>query len=107
MNLSEKLKQWRDLQEQADALAEEIKAEVLELKQTIKGDGVVATYGKGRGSYDYESLAMRLEPDDEIVERYSTTKVNWRKVVDELQPPDDLKEKFYTPGKPYVSLKIK
>jgi len=105
--LKEKLERWRDLQRQADALAEEIKAEVMQLQQTIKADGVVATYGKGRGSYDYEALAMRLEPDSGIIQRYTITRVDWRKVVDELEPPEDLKMKFYKSGKPYVSLRLK
>ena len=107
MTLKQKMEQWRDLQTQADALAEEIKAEVFELRQTIKADGVVATYSKGRGSYDYEALAMSLEPDDYIVERYTVKRVDWRKVVEDIGATDDLKAKFYTPGKPYVSLKLK
>ena len=88
-------------------MAEEIKAEALELQQTIKADGVVATYSKGRGYYDYEALASHLEPDYEIIQQFTITRVDWRKVVDALEPLDDLKAKFYKPGKPYVSLKLK
>lgn len=107
MTLKEKLERWRDLQRQADALAEEIKTEVMELQQTIKADGVVATYSKGRGSYDWESIAKALEPDDEIVKRYSRVDTDWRKVAEEVGAPDELKAQFYRPGSPYVSLRLK
>ena len=106
MTLKKKLEQWRDLQAQADALAEEIRAEVLALGQTIRADGVVATYGS-RGRYDYEALAKFLEPDDETIQRHTVVKIDWRKVVDEVGAPDELRAKFYTPGAPYVSLKLK
>lgn len=107
MTLKEKLERWRDLQAAADKLAEEIKAEVLELQQTIRGKGVVASYGKGRGSYDYEAIAKEIQPPRPIIEKWSTLKVNWRGVVEEAGVPPEIKAKYYKPGTPYVSLRLK
>ncbi len=107
MNLAEKLNKWAELQAQADALKSEIIIEVMQLRQSIKTDKVIATYSDGRGSFDYESMAMSIEPEDEIIRKHSKTVVDWRKVCEESGVTDEVKAKFYTPGTPYVSLKIR
>lgn len=76
------------------------------LRQTIKTEHATAVYSDGRGSYDYEAIAKILEPDPELIERHSRVSVDWRKVCEEAGMTEELKEKFYRPGKPYVSLKI-
>ncbi len=52
-------------------------------------------------------MARYLEPDDEVVKRNSKVVVDWRKVCDEAGASDEVKQRFYTPGTPTVSIKIK
>lgn len=105
--LAEKIERWAKLQVEADILAAEITEEVMALKQTVKTGSAIATYSEGRGSYDYEEIAKYIEPDDEVVKRNSKVVVDWRKVCEESGLTEDVKQKFYKPGKPYVSLKLK
>jgi hypothetical protein len=105
--LAEKMERWAALKEAADKLEAEIKEEVMALGKTQKANGVTATYSNGRGSYDYESMAMKLEPDTEVVQEHSTVKVNWRAVCEATDGYEDAKEFFYKPGSPYVSVKLK
>ena len=64
-------------------------------------------HGKRRGSYDYEALAMRLELDEEIIQRYTTTRIDWRKVVGEVGATGELNAKFCESGKLYVSVTLR
>jgi len=67
---------------------------------------IEATFGRGRTRYDWEAIAKTLEPDDELIRKYSRVQVDWRKVALELNPPEDLKQRFAIPGEPYVTLKL-
>jgi len=80
--LTEKLKRWQNLQREADRLARE--TEVLRLLQTVE-----------------------VDVDDAVIARFTVPNTNWRRVVDEAGIPDDVRKKFYTQGKPYVSLRLK
>lgn len=106
MNLSEKMNKWEELKAEVDAIEDEIKAEVLALAKTQKVGKVTATYSAGRGSYDYEQMAMRLEPEQEVIDKNTKPVTDWRKVCEDAGATDELKEKFYKPGTPYVSLKL-
>lgn len=98
---------WGEYQKRADELAAEIKEEVLALGTTQKVENVIATYNSGRGTYDYQSIAMRLEPDQEIVDANTKPVTDWKKVCEDAGMTEEIKEKFYTPGSPSVSLKLK
>lgn len=106
MTLSEKMERWGQLQRVADALAEEIEAEVMELQQTVTSETVCATYGSGRSSYDYESLAMHLEPDEDVIEANSSIRVDWRKVCVATGYTDEQLAAVKKEGRPYVSLRL-
>ena len=106
MDLQSKLEMWRDLQCQADAIAQEIKNETLKIRCTTEVPGAIAKYGPGRGKYDWEAIAQALEPSDALIARYSKTIIDWRKISSELGAPAKLKEAFFTPGAPRVTLKL-
>ena len=106
-DLKEKMAEWRKLQLQADRLADEIKQEVLQLGVTIKTDGVVASYSKGRGRYNYQPMVAELRPPTSLIEKFTKPKIDWRKIAEAMQPTDDVKERYYSPGSPSVALKLK
>ena len=106
MNLSEKMSRWEQLRREADVLENEIKDEVLALAKTQKVGNVTATFSNGRGSYDYEAMAMKIEPDQEIVDRNTKTVTDWRKVCEEASAPEEIRALFYKAGTPYVSVKL-
>ena len=108
--LAEKMKVYEELTDTLASLEKEIKDEVMSLGSSQNVGRVKATfYPNGKGSWNWEDMAKSLEPDDELVEKYTEVKVTvkWNKLVDELAPPDDFKEKFYTAGTPFVSLSVK
>jgi len=107
MSIESKLEKWAELQRQADKLAGEIKEEVLKLKKTVKTDVAKATYSKGRRTFNWEHIALELDPPKHLISAYSKTVVDWKKVAEELGVPSDLKEKHCTVGNPTVSLKLK
>ena len=98
MTTQEKLATWSNLVRQADALKSEILSELGEGEE-IKIPGAKAYTSPGRGTYAYEEMAMRLEPEQEVIYRYTKTVVDWKAVCDEVGYDDELKKKFYTPGK--------
>jgi hypothetical protein len=120
MNLAEKLETWQVLRTQIQDLEDEIREEVLRLGQSQRVGRSVARYTKGRGSYDYPSIAKELEaaysqigPDalakyQAIVKHdtVATTRIDWRKVCEDAGVDDSLKSKHYTAGEPSVSLAI-
>lgn len=103
MDLSEKMKKWEDLQVEAQAIEKEIIAEVLALGKSQTVGRVTASYRKssGNGSYNYESMVMELEPDQEIVDKHTevVTTVKWKDIAEEVGVTPELKEKYYTPAK--------
>lgn len=106
MNLSERMRIWGELQLKVDNLAKEIKAEVMALGRTQNVGSVTASYSIGKGKYDYKAMARKLEPDQDIIDRNTEMVTAWRSVCNESGITDDVKVQFYTPGKPYVGLKL-
>jgi len=110
MTLAEKMAEFEDLSIKLQMLEDEIASEVMELQASQQVGRVKATYyPQGRGKWDWESCAKTLEPDDELIEKHTETKVTvkWNKIVDELDPDDEFKQNFYTPGTPFVSVSVK
>ena len=107
MNLSEKMERWGQLRAELDTLEVEIQSEVLGLQKTQKVGPVTATYSGGRGSYNYEAMGLALQPGADLVQGYSKMVVDWRKVCDAVGVDADVRLRYYTPGTPSVSLKLK
>jgi hypothetical protein len=110
MNLAEKMSRWADLKAEADKIEFEIEQEVRALKKpqslaTPVGQ-VKANYSKGRGTYDYPSLALKLNPPKRVIEEYSQWVTDWKKVCDFVGFTAELKAQFYTEGNPAFSLKL-
>jgi len=120
--LAEKMKVLEDLHDQYNALEQEIKDEVMALGQSQQVGRVKATfYPNGQGKWDWESWAKTYSNGnlnfDKVVEQYTETKITikWNKVVDELtlggtkqlQELENVKERFYISGNPFVSVSVK
>jgi len=121
MTLEEKMQQWAKIRAKIDGLKlaiapleEEIKTAVLISGDTVEAKArplvseviVQAKYSKGRGSYNWENIAVRLKPDQEIIDKHSKVTVSWLKVCQAVGYSDELKGQHYTPGTPSVSLKL-
>ena len=107
LTLADKMKLWGELREWMDELEAQIGREVLELGSSVTVGKVHATFTSGRGSYDYEAIAAELGAPEEVVRRHTKSMVDWRKVVEEIGAPMELRGKYYTPGTPGVALKIR
>lgn len=101
--LYSKMSEWKKLKKRLDALEDEIKLEIGDDGETTKFDGVRVLVSS-KGSYDYEGLAMRLEPDEEVIEK--NKKVDWAKVCEEIGYEEELKKKFYKVGKRSISISL-
>lgn len=133
MTLSEKMKRLAEVSKEIEALTAhlldekqeleaEVKAEVLELGQSIQIESVTAKYSKGRGRYDYDAayretmVGIEEEQDvdvanqlrdkhTEVVRKFDTK--SW--LIDWLgkRSAESLFAEHYTAGKPSVSIVIK
>jgi ribosomal protein L14E/L6E/L27E len=106
MKLSEKMSLWGDLKKQIEAIEAEIVDEVMDLEKTQEYNNVRATYGQGRGRYDWQSAAQKIEADEATVKRHSRTVVDWKKVCESESIDEKTKSLFYTSGTPYVKVKL-
>lgn len=104
--LQEKMLLWGQLKIQIGDLENQIKDEVLNLKETQKFGRVKATYSEGRGSYAYDLVAKELNPSPDIIKEFTSESTDWRKVCGKIGIPEEVKKKFFISGDPYVSLKI-
>ena len=86
------MKKWGVLRELLDGVEKEIKQEVLALGKTQDVDGVRASYGNGRKAYDYEAIARLIGVTDDEIKSYSHTVVDWKKIVDDLNASDAVRE---------------
>lgn len=118
ITLAEKMKVLEDLHDQYNVLEQEIKDEVMALGQSQQVGRVKATfYPNGQGKWDWESIAKFLEPDDELIEQFTETKVivKWNKIAEKLagdslktyQEDSQFKGCFYTTGNPFVAVSVK
>jgi hypothetical protein len=102
--LAQKMLEWEKITLQAYQLAEEIRVAVFELGKTQTVGNVRATYSAGRKTYDYQTAAKEVAPQD-VIEKHTTietiTKTDWRQVC-----IDALIEAPYTQSEPSVTLKL-
>ena len=87
--LATKMLEWEKLKRQADTLAAEIEAEVLQMGKTYNVGNVRATFAKGRTytSYDWTPVEQMADPD--VIEKFTTITTNsvtdWEKVAVECE----------------------
>lgn len=121
--LAERIALWAYLTAQAEQIEADIRSEVLALEQTIDTPNARATYGSGRGSFNWQRIAgvlagaRGIDPEDFqllIDEHYTQTNVvvDWKRAAEEIGAEDEsflkeVKSTYYESGTPYVSLKLK
>jgi len=88
MNASElatKMLEWEQKKNELDELETAIKSAVLEIGKTQNTGNVRASYSAGRKSYDYETPAYGVAPDEVVQAHTKTTVViSWRDVCKEV-----------------------
>lgn len=108
--LTEKMTRWAELKAEISALEAEISAEVQAIGKTIDAGPVRASYTAGRRSYDYQAIAAHINVPEALVEKHTTTRTDvrtdWRALVLEVKPAEEIVEQFCTAGTPSVTLKI-
>ena len=99
--LAQKMLEWEKLQNQADALAAEIQAAVMEIGRTQGVGNVTASYSAGRGSFDYAGAGVTADPT--IIQEFTKTvyQTDWKSVCEKAGI-----QAVFTPGAPNVKLKI-
>jgi hypothetical protein len=103
--LTELMIRYEGLKKACDALEASIKEEILKLGKSQSVGNVKATFTKGRKTINYQAIAEPLAPI-EIVDKYTSKKVDWRKVFGEIDAENDIIEANTTIGDPSVSIKI-
>lgn len=127
MKLSEKMKRLAQVSQEIEELTAhlldekheleaEIKAEVLELGQSIEVDNVKAKYSKGRGRYDWKATVEEAKPPAGDLQnrlRYNSVVASFTEVVEKVDYTKIAKEleldgkAHYKSGTPSVSIVIK
>ena len=84
--LAEKMLTWGDLQAQANALAAEIQAAVLDVGKTQTVGTVRVTYSQPRKGYDYKTFAVVHPPAvvKPYTETVTTTSIDWRSLYTDV-----------------------
>ena len=106
MELTEKMARWEKLMLEAELLGEEIKQEVDKLGKNQSYGKVTVKISNGKGSYDYEAMAMREEPDEDQIKECTKEVIDWKALCESCGVSDTTKKLFYTPGKKLVSIKL-
>jgi hypothetical protein len=79
-----------EAQAQANQVAAKIKEIVLTMGKTQKSGRVIASYTKGRGSYDYQSMAAAISPPEELIEQYTKRIIDWRTLCKDARLPKEI-----------------
>jgi hypothetical protein len=92
------------------AIEIDLKAIAIERGESLEGHGVKVAYRAGAKKYDYLTAVESSATYDYdvhgmvvIIDKHTTSKVDWRKVATEVGAPID---DFFTYGKPSASVKI-
>jgi len=105
------LKRWAAMQRAADRLSQQIRDEIISSHQTVKTAEAVASYSAGRGTYDYEAIAVDLDTSDADIQEHTDTHTvtNWKQLVEDTVEDAQKRYRdtaFYVPGTPGVRLKL-
>ena len=103
MTLAEKMEKWKETQTLANELAEQVKAEVMQLGKTQSARGVVATFSNGRGSYEYKTAVQRAGLTIGQLQEFEKVTHDFKAAC---EAHDIDVSEFYTSGTPSVTLKI-
>lgn len=95
--------EWEAKRKELDKIETDIKNIVLELGESFTVGDIRATFTKGRTTYDYEMTVQRAEPDQETVDKFTSTVIDYRGITQEL----NLEPIIKTVGEPSVTIKIK
>jgi len=108
--LAMQMLRWEQVQREADALAEEIRAAVLDIGYTHTVGNVRASYSAGRKSYDYRAAADGHKFVSEATVRLftefipETTRVDWKGICQHAGIGQE--EIPYTQSEPKVALTL-
>ena len=105
--VSHLLQEWAALKKHLDEIEERIKEDVMRLEKSVKFGNVTASYTKGRGTYDYHAIASEANPPEDVISACTEPKTDWKAVCDTIGVDEELRQKYYRPGTPSVSIKIK
>lgn len=94
---------WEEKRKELDKIEDQIKDAVLALGNTQTVGNVRATFSKGKGEYDYQRALLDRGLTDDNLSSYEKITYDYRKAVLDLGIDID---PYYTPGKPYVSVKL-
>ena len=112
--IQQAMQEWAELQttikimeNRCKLLKGQVEEAVLAGGEPVESDKAKALI-TSRGTFDWRDISLQLEPDDAVIEKHTST--DWKKVAEETGPEDKLKfwkEKRYTPGAKYASLRLK
>ena len=106
MILTEMMEKYAQLRQEADVLEKAIQAEVQKLKTTIVHGNVRASYSAGRGSYNYQAIALEAQVPEELLTVHTHLVTDWRAACMAIVLPGEVYRKHYTPGTPTVTIKL-
>lgn len=104
--LAELMERWAQLRTELDQVEEEIRSAVLAARRSFRHGNVIATFSSGRGQYDYQRIAQELQIPESVIARFTRTVVDWKGACEEVGIPAALKEQYYTPGVPFVTIRF-
>ena len=116
MNVIAALQEWemyerqiKKLRERQAKFAEIVKRETLTAKHDYQvGELVVAKWSAGRGQHDWHAIAEELDQVAVInaASQFAKVTTDWHGLCKHIGFPDDIKNRYYTPGKPSVRIKL-
>lgn len=117
MDIQTQLQEWaeRELrikkaQEENDQLKKQIEAIVLASNLEVRLESGPKCILTSKGTYEWENIAKSLEPDDEIITKW--TEIRWNKIAEELGSLDkealeNRKKLYYTEGATFAQCRVK
>ena len=112
--IQQAMQEWAELQTEIKIMEDRCKLLKGQVEDAVLAGGVSVESDKAkvlitsRGTFNWRDISLQLEPDDAVIEKHTST--DWKKVAEETGPDDKLKfwkEKCYTPGPEYASLRLK
>jgi hypothetical protein len=112
--IQQAMQEWAELQTKIKIMEDRCKLLKGQVEDAVLAGGVPVESDMAkvlitsRGTFDWHDISLQLEPDDAVIKKHTST--DWKKVAEETGPDDKLKfwkEKCYTPGAEYASLRLK
>lgn len=93
---------WEEMQREANALAAEIEAAVLEIGKTQTVGNCRATYSQGRKKFDYKTPGQVADMETIMLHTETVVKTDWRAVCKAI----DIKPEVVIQADPSVKVKL-